>query len=261
VEPGCESIDGKFCIVGMQRFSVTEEEEKNIWDTYISNPTQENKKVLVASYDGYVNAIAANLFANRQVIDIQFNEYKQYGLVGLLEALERFNPAQGVRFKSYATHRIRGAILSGIEKHSEQQQQISHLARLRQERMQSLVNTQAKAVKRDAFLELAEVAFGLAIGIMLEGTTVFDPEVVQVQSDVYKKRELSDLSKLIARLIELLPKQEQQVLQLHYYQKQGFDEISRSLAITRGRVSQIHKRAILGLQQYYDELKLHRIDY
>lgn len=245
----------------MQRFSVTEEEEKSIWDTYISNPTQENKNVLVACYDGYVNAIAANFFANRQVSDIQFNEYKQYGLVGLLEALERFKPAQGVRFKTYATHRIRGAILSGIEKHSEQQQQISHLARLRQERMQSLVNTQVKAGKQDAFLELAEVAFGLAIGIMLEGTTIVNREEAQVESEVYKKRELHDLSKLIARLIELLPKQEQQVLQLHYYQKKGFDEVSRTLSITKGRVSQIHKKAILGLQRYYDELKLHRIDY
>lgn len=231
-----------------------------MWDTYISHPTQENKNILVACYDGYVNAIAANFFANRQVIDIQFNEYKQYGLVGLLEALDRFKPAQGVRFKTYATHRIRGAILSGIEKHSEQQQQISHLARLRQERVQSL-NSQAKAEKQDAFLELAEVAFGLAIGIMLEGTALVEKVDAQVQSEIYKKRELHDLSKLIARLIELLPQQEQQVLQLHYYQKQGFDEISRSLAITKGRVSQIHKKAILGLQRYYDELKLHRIDY
>lgn len=231
-----------------------------MWDTYISHPTQENKNILVACYDGYVNAIAANFFANRQVIDIQFNEYKQYGLVGLLEALDRFKPAQGVRFKTYATHRIRGAILSGIEKHSEQQQQISHLARLRQERVQSL-NSQAKAEKQDAFLELAEVAFGLAIGIMLEGTALVEKVDAQVQSEIYKKRELHDLSKLIARLIELLPQQEQQVLQLHYYQKQGFDEISRSLAITKGRVSQIHKKAILGLQRYYEELKLHRIDY
>lgn len=245
----------------MQRFSVTEEEEKSMWNTYISNPTQENKNILVACYDGYVNAIAANFFADRQVADIQFNEYKQYGLVGLLEALERFKPAQGVRFKTYATHRIRGAIISGIEKHSEQQQQISHLARLRQERMQSLVNNQAKAGKQDAFLELAEVAFGLAIGIMLEGTAMVDEKHAQVQPEVYKKRELHDLSKLITRLIELLPKQEQQVLQLHYYQEQRFDEISQSLSITKGRVSQIHKKAILSLQRYYDDLKLHRIDY
>lgn len=232
-----------------------------MWSAYISNPTQKNKDALVASYDGYVNAIAANFFANKQVRDIQFNEYKQYGMMGLLEALERFNPAQGVRFKTYATHRIRGAILSGVEKHSEQQQQISHLARLRQERLRSLVNAQAKTAERDAFLELAEVAFGLAIGIMLEGTTLFNSEDAQIQSEVYKKRELSDLSKLITRLIELLPQQDQQVLNLHYYQKQGFDEVARALGITRGRVSQIHKKAILGLQRYYDELKLHRIDY
>lgn len=244
----------------MQRTVVTDEEEKYMWDAYTSNPTQANKDALVANYDGYVNAIAAGFFANRQVIDVQFNEYKQYGMVGLLEALERFNPGEGVRFKTYATHRIRGAILSGIEKHSEQQQQISHVARLRKERMQSLV-TKAQAEERDAFLELAEVAFGLALGIMLEGTTLYDTEETQVQSDAYKKRELYDLSRLIARLIELLPRQEQQVLQLHYYQKQGFDEISRSLEITKGRVSQIHKKAILGLQRYYDELKLHRVDY
>jgi len=245
----------------MRQASVTDEEEKYMWETYISNPTQENKNILVASYDGYVNAIAANFFASRQVADIQFNEYKQYGMIGLLEALERFNPSQGVLFKTYATHRIRGAILTGVEKHSEQQQQISHVARLRQERMQSLLNSQAKSVEDDVFLDLAEVAFGLAIGIMLEGTNLIEKEDVQGQSEVYKRREVHDLSRLIARLIELLPKLEQQVLKLHYYQKHGFDEISRSLALSKGRVSQIHKKAILGLQRYYDELKLHRIDY
>lgn len=246
----------------MQQAFVTDEEERALWDSYIARPTPENKSLLVTCYDGYVNAIAANFFANRQVRDIQFNEYKQYGLVGLLEALERFDPAQGVRFKSYATHRIRGAILNGIEMYSEQQQQISHMVRLRQERMQSLVSKQVESTGRDTFLELAEVAFGLAIGIMLEGTTLFEAEdTQQVQSEVYKKREFSDLSKLMARLIELLPMQEQQVLQLHYYQKHGFEEVALSLGVSKGRVSQVHKKAIAGLQRYYDELKLHRIDY
>lgn len=245
----------------MQQLSLSGEEEQLLWDGYIANPTSENKGLLVACYEEYVNAIAAKYFSNRQIEDIQFNEFKQYGMVGLLEAIERFDPKQGVRFKTYATYRIQGAILSGVEKHSEQQQQISHLTRLRKERLRSLHRAEPHAGERDTFLELAEVAFGLAIGIMLEGTALFDDAEAQVQSEVYKKRELNDLSKLIARLIELLPQQQQQVLHLHYYQQQGFDEISLTMEITKGRVSQIHRKAILGLQQYYDELKLHRINY
>jgi hypothetical protein len=57
--------------------------------------------------------------------ELEFGDFMQVGTVGLLEAINRFNPERGVRFETYAGRRIEGAILSGVQSLSERQQQVS----------------------------------------------------------------------------------------------------------------------------------------
>ena len=68
----------------------------------------------------FVSMIAASIYARRVDDTVPFEDYKQYGLIGYLEAKKNYDPDRGVAFKTFAAYRIKGAILNGIAKCSEQ---------------------------------------------------------------------------------------------------------------------------------------------
>lgn len=234
--------------------------DQEVWWQYLAKPTPEYRDILVNKYEPYVNMLAAKLYANRQVREIEFEEYKQLGMVGLLESIDKYNPKNSTSFKTYASHRIKGAILDGIEKYCERQQQITARARLREERMQHLLEEVALQ-EQDVFFKLLDIAVGTAIGFMLEDTHMYQINEEVSEYNVYKSRELNDLAKMMARLVSTLPKQEEEVIRLHYYQHHRFDHIAEKMGITKSRISQIHHKALRRLHEHYDELKLLRTDY
>ncbi len=66
-----------------------------------------------------VTRIAASLYARRFDNAVSFEDYKHYGVIGLLEARQKYDQNKGAMFDTYATYRIRGAILNGVINHSE----------------------------------------------------------------------------------------------------------------------------------------------
>lgn len=204
---------------------------------------------------------AAKLYADRQIREIEFDEFYQYGLLGLIEAVDRFDPTRGVQFSTFASHRIRGAILSGIEKYCEKQQQIALRKRLRDERFQELLSD-AGAGDTDPFSTLIEMAVGTAIGYMLEDSGMYQHDAdTAYQHNVYRSRELSDLVRVMKDLVETLPPQEKSVIRYHYFQQIRFDEIASKMSLTKGRISQIHRKAMERLRHRYDELHVFRAEF
>jgi RNA polymerase sigma factor for flagellar operon FliA len=147
-------------------------DEQILWDHYHRNPTPDQREVLITRYIPLANRLAAQLYAGRQVYEIEFNEYRQYALIGLIESIDRYDPARGASFATYSGHRIRGAILNGVEKYSEKQQQISARARLRQERFEDLLK-EATAIQQEPLLQMVDVAIGIAIGYLLEDSGMY----------------------------------------------------------------------------------------
>lgn len=237
-----------------------QQDEEALWQQYLTKPTAEYRDILINMYSQYANTLAAKFFANRQVLEIEFDEFKQFSMVGLIESIDRYNPSFGATFKTYAGHRIKGAILDGIEKCCEKQQQISARSRLRAERMQNLLQEVALH-QQDIFTRLVDVAVGTAIGFMLEDTGMYQQDDTASEHGAYRSRELSDLSRIMDRLVTTLPPQEESVIRLHYYQQLKFESIAEELKLTKGRISQVHHSALKRMHQHYDELKLLRTDY
>lgn len=148
----------------------------------------------------------------------------------------------------------------GVEKHCEHQQQITARARLREERMEHLLQ-EAGGVKQDDFMRLVDVAIGVAIGYMLEDSRMFQSGEGSYEQNIYQSHELNDLIRIVAALVATLPEQEQYVIKHHYYQHMRFDEIAQQLQLSKGRISQIHHRALRRLHEHCDQLKLLRTDY
>lgn len=235
-------------------------DEQLLWQEFVRSPSDRLRNKLIERYSEFARMHAAKLYSDRQIREIEFDEFRQYALVGLIEAVDRYDPERGAQFRTYASHRIRGAILSGIEKYSEKQQQIALRSRLRDERLQVLMSELNSQVD-DPFIRLVDLAIGTAIGYMLEDSTMYQRDDDSYQHNIYRSRELSDLVRVIAALVDKLPSQEQTVVRYHYFQQIRFEEIARKMSLTKGRISQIHRKAMERLRENYDELNLFRAEF
>lgn len=236
------------------------DQERTIWEAYRLDRSPAMRAELVMRYTPFANMMAAKYFASRQIYDVEFEEFRQYAMLGLIEAIDRFDPAQGASFKTYSAHRIRGAVLSGIEKYSELQQQITARSRLRDERFKDLLS-EVSANQHDLFSRLVDTAIGVAIGYMLEDSGMYQQAEESYEHNVYRHREMHDLVRLVRSLAENLKDQEQAVIQYHYLQGLRFDEIAKLMGLSKSRVSQIHHRALRRMREHYERLKLQRSDY
>jgi len=202
---------------------------------------------LVAMYLPMVRKIAGSLFAQRHFDGVPFDEYMQFGAVGLLQSIDRYDPRHGVKFETYAQHRIKGAIVSGLEKSTEVNQQVATMRRIAHERIDSLVDAPAPITPggapnpRAAFDKLVEVSLGLAVAFMLDDSALF--------RDGPNNLAYKQLQQRLFGAMAALNDKERAVLEAHYFQHEAFEEIAQQLALTKGRISQLHRNALAKLRQ------------
>lgn len=193
--------------------------------------------------------MAAKVYARRIYTEMEFADYLQYARIGLIEAVDRFEPERGIKFETYASKRISGAMLSGIEGSSEIQQQIAARKRILGQRVASLADEPETAAGVDAvFSRLAEIAFGLAVGFALEDSGMHCVETGEYADNSYTGVEIKQLQSRINQAVLALPANQRNVIQMHYLQQRAFEEVATDMALSRGRIAQIHKQALASLR-------------
>jgi RNA polymerase sigma factor for flagellar operon FliA len=204
------------------------------------------------AYMPLVKMIAGTLFAARSFDGVPFEEYVQYGAEGLLQAMKRYDPTHGVKFESYASHRIRGAIVSGLEKATEVNQQVSTLRRMAKERIDSLAASDPANAKKltpqESFDRLVEVSLGLAVAYMLDDSSLFSDRTPTHWDDGASNLAYKQLQTRLLAAVQLLSQNEQKVLDQHYFQHDSFDLIAQQMGLTKGRISQLHRSALTKLR-------------
>ena len=233
--------------------------EAELWQRWREQRDESARQRLMDHFIPYARVVAATYYGRRINDEIEFNDYLQLASVGLVESIDRYDPALGAQFKTFAARRMHGAILDGLERLTEKQQQIAVKRRLRQERLQDIQSAassaraeattgkDSKATHADnLFKYLSEVGIGLAISYLLEGTGMVQGDATATyQADAYYQRaELRQLQQRIRELVQRLSDQERTVITCHYLQEHSFEEIAERLQLTRGRISQIHRKAL-----------------
>jgi RNA polymerase sigma factor for flagellar operon FliA len=222
-----------------------------LWTQYAATRDPEARSGLLTAYAEFARMMAAKVYARRTYSEMEFGDYLQYATVGLIEALDRFEPGRGIKFETYASSRITGAMLNGIEQSSEIQQQVAARRRIIGQRVASLMEQDsgaAAASVEDAFARLAEIAIGLAVGFALDETGMHASEGAHYQDNCYTGLELRQLQKRVNAVVDQLPGNQRRVIHGHYLQHLQFEEIAAGMALTRGRVAQIHKQALASLR-------------
>ncbi|MFV0673477.1 sigma-70 family RNA polymerase sigma factor [Variovorax sp. tm] len=243
-----------------------------LWDLWRNEQDQAAREQLICHYLPYARMVAATVYGRRTHNDVEFADYLQLARVGLLEAVDRFEPGQGAQFKTFAAKRVQGAVLNGLARFTEKNQQISVSVRLRQDRLGAVKEAAAdeaasedpggalaSASTRSAdklFKYLAEVGIGLALGVMLEDTGMVDAEafdgngqVPSAEVSYFRKTEIIQLRTVLRELVSQLSEQQRLVIRHHYLQEIPFDEIAALMGVTRGRVSQLHRQGLTRLRE------------
>lgn len=226
-------------------------ERNALWTSYGADRAPDRRERLIHAYDGYARMMAARYFGQRMRDGISFDEYLQFARIGLIEAIDSFEPDRGVLFETFAGKRIKGAIVDGIASMSEVQRQLAERRQRVRERSASLAD-EAEAPAEEGleqlFARLADIAVGFAIGFTLESEAAADPGLPGYGDTTYASVELRQLRELILAAVRELPGQVRDVITRHYLQQQSFAEVAGELGVTRGRVSQLHRDGIERLR-------------
>jgi RNA polymerase sigma factor for flagellar operon FliA len=181
----------------------------------------------------------------------------QVGMIGLLEAARIYDPALGASFKSYASIRIRGAIIDELRRHSWLPRSVQQKCRKLSEAIRSVEGKLGRAATdreiADEMKETLEEYFETLE--MVSGSTVFslddeDSDIDPGHDEEIPFNEIYDsaVKKKLTEVISTLPQQEKLVVGLYYEKELNLREIGAVLDVTESRVCQIHSQAIARMR-------------
>lgn len=221
---------------------------------------------LILEHLPQVNLIARRLH-DRLPASIGMNDLVSAGVLGLINAVDNFDASHNVQLKTYAEHRIRGAMLDSLRgldwaprDRRKRAKEIEAAIAAAEQRLHRVPADEEIAAELNTSVEeyrksLADVQ-GLSLGSFeLAGADGEPRDLLRLIPDSEENMpsvifERSELQQLLARSIEKLPEQERLVLSLYYEQELNLREIAAILKVHLSRVGQIKTQAILRLRTY-----------
>ncbi|MGH9943519.1 MAG: FliA/WhiG family RNA polymerase sigma factor, partial [Pyrinomonadaceae bacterium] len=186
------------------------------------------------------------------------------GVIGLMDAVERFDPARGVLFKTYAEMRVRGAMLDSLRELDWAPRSMRRRAREVEDAYHRIEQERGRAAEEQevaAALGITLSEFHLLLGELrglmvttLDGDEEEEGQINfrQIPDDLSRSPlsvyEQGETHSVLAAAIDRLPPKERQVVALYYLEELTMKEIGQALGVTESRISQIHTQAVLRLR-------------
>lgn len=226
-----------------------ERREAALWRTFLERHTSDSRQLLFDHYRPFAVRLARAEFRRRRRANFEIGDLEQLAFEALLQAIDRFDPSKGAPFESFARLRIRGQISSGLAKMSESGAQGSYRRRAERDRLRSLSADSAQNDTGDDPLQaLSRLAATLVLGIMLDEGAQNPDAIADSAPSAYESLALREMQHSLWQQIDTLPEREAFVLRQHYAKDVSFTVIAELLGISKGRVSQIHRQALLRLR-------------
>ena len=243
-------------------------ELRDLWRRYKSDGDRRARERLVVAYSPLVKYVAGRTAAGLPP-HVEEADLISYGLVGLISAIERFDPSREIKFETYAITRIKGAIIDELRSMDWVPRSVR--ARAREiERANSKLEHRLQRAATDTELaaelgiteeELQQSLLAIShssIAALDELWSVSDSSGDQVSlmdtledpgaPDPARALDMGDMKDRIADAIARLPEREKLVIALYYYENLTLREIGEVLGVTESRISQLHTKAVLRLR-------------
>lgn len=239
--------------------------------------TMEDKQALIIEYTPLIRLIAQKI-AVKLPSNIDLNDLISSGVIGLMDAIEKYDPSRDNQFKTYAEFRIRGAILDELRAQDWVPRSIREKSKILNRAYQRLEQKHGrrctvKEVARELKMNLSQV-HNLLKEVAQVSFVDIDEDVRQFpfqdrktilgmlqsmrSNNPHFQANLKDIRKHLQMALRELSENERLVMSLYYYEELNLKEIGAILGVTESRVSQIHSQAVenLGsrLKKYLGEI-------
>ena len=216
-------------------------DETTLWNNWFKEKSTCNLHGLLSWYQEWLTKIARKFYFEFYVSSYEIGDYLHWATIGMIESFHRYERIEGAQFKTYAYKRIRGEILNQLNKATEELAQAKSLKK-QKERVESLAKHNES---KDRFERLYDVTVGIMIGNLLETELESENNEEHLISEIYDNQ----LTIRLSGLLNKLPDKEKNVLSYHYYYHLKFSEIGEIMSLTKGRVSQLHSKAISQIKE------------
>lgn len=241
--------------------------EQDLWNRWKNNQDNEAANELIQQYMHLVNYHVERTITHLPNSVLK-DDIKSLGLLGLYDALKKFDLERDLKFDTYASFRIRGAIIDGLRKEDwlprsirEKTKKIDHAIQRLEQKLHREPNSDEIAEELDMAVEdvesyVRDALFANMLSIEEKpkdgssehkegiGYTIPDSSSIQPEAHLVKHEQIKEL----ANSIKGLKENEQMIISLFYHDGLTFTEIGQVLGLTTSRISQIHKKAIFKLR-------------
>ncbi len=245
--------------------------QQELWKKYKKTGDPAIKEQLILEYADLIKYVAGRLsiyFGS----NVEYDDLVGYGVFGLIDAIEKFDIEKKVKFETYASLRIRGAIIDSIRDldwaprslrkkgkelerayfevenrlgHSASDQEVADHMGITTDELNKLLQevNMSQMISLEDYLDQNHEA-GLD-GLTMERDAT-RPE---------QRMEVVELRETLADAIEKLPEKERMVVTLYYYEELTLKEISHIMKVSESRISQLHTKAIMRMRSRLERLK------
>ncbi len=242
---------------------------KRLWQDYHRLKSQDLREKIILEYAPLVKLVAGRL-SMYLGYNVEYDDLVGYGVFGLIDAIDKFDTCKDVKFETYASLRIRGAILDQIRK----MDWIPRTIRQRQKKIDAVMKEIETTTGRSATDE--EIAKGLGISgeeytdwqsqMKITGVVSLNEYIEQGGPELQGEKNTSsqfeipeevaereELKEKLRESLDILTEKEKKVVLLYYYEDLTLKEISYILEVSESRVSQLHTKALSKMKSKLGE--------
>ncbi len=238
---------------------MSEEEKNKLWLDYSKRKTADLREKIIIEYASLVKIVAGRL-SMYLGYTVEYDDLIGYGTFGLIDAIDKFDYQKGVKFETYASLRIRGAILDQIRRLDW----IPRTLRQKQKKLEQAYhkleceygkNISAEVLAEELNISTSELEVwqNQTMGMNLISLDEYLEQGIEVRMDnkasshydqPEKVMEKQELKVMLEQALEMLTENERKVIVLYYYEEMTLKEISRILEVSESRVSQLHTKSL-----------------
>ena len=232
--------------------------------TYVIAGVTLTRDEIVHKYLHLVKYVAGRISINLPP-NVELNDLINDGILGLIDAIEKYDDDRGVKFETYAITRINGAILDALRALDWVPRAVRQRARELERTYQELEIELGRAATSDEVAERMGISNKELDTVMqkVRGTTVLSLEeflpnekgyeiplldTLRDDDDVTSEVEMREIKGSLIQAVDALPPQERTVISLYYFEGLTLKEIKGVLGVSESRVSQIHAQAVIHLR-------------
>lgn len=234
-----------------------------LWLTYQQTHKPDIRERLIEHYLSLVKIVAGRIAISLPQ-HVDKDDLISNGFFGLLDAIEKYDPARGIKFETYAVARIRGAILDAIRAQDWVPTSVRQKAKQYEQTMAQLEHSLGRSATDEeiaAALQISQTELYSLLNQLNASTVIPLEEFIRSETATNQPIspsehiETEEVKLLLAKSIDKLPEKERIVVTLYYYEGMTLKEISLILKLSEARISQLHTKAIFRLRGALSRIK------